>query len=113
MNKPIDDFQTVDLDSAKTNVIAAFKGLIADAENLLRATTNYSAEGVAAARAKFEEKLGEAKAKLADTQTAVKYRAEEAVGQTENYVKAHPWRALAAAVTVGALLALYMAPRGR
>jgi ElaB/YqjD/DUF883 family membrane-anchored ribosome-binding protein len=98
-------------DAAKDNLVNGFKSLITDAENLMRATANYSSEGVAAARSKFSDSLYEAKSRLGTAQSAVADKTGEAVELTESYVHDHPWKALAAAVAVGAIVALVIAKR--
>jgi ElaB/YqjD/DUF883 family membrane-anchored ribosome-binding protein len=100
-----------DFDAAKDGLVNGFKALIADAETLVKATANYSSEGVAAARSKFEDGLYEAKSRLTNAQSAVAGKTGEAVELTESYVQNHPWKALAAAVAVGAIVALVIAKR--
>ncbi len=93
------------------DLTTSFRSVVEDAEQLLRATANYSAEGFADVRARFENKLGEAKAQLADTQAMVTDKAKQAADVTEQYVHENPWKSLAIAVSVGAVVGLLA--RGR
>jgi ElaB/YqjD/DUF883 family membrane-anchored ribosome-binding protein len=94
------------MDNAKDGLVSSLKTLITDADTLMKATMNYSAEGVTAALSKLEHGFHETKSRLANAQSAVADKTGEAMQVTESYVQAHPWKALAAAVAVGAIAAL-------
>ena len=52
-------------------LVEDLKAVVADAEELLKATANQTGERIAAARAKAEESLKAAKARLAEQESAV------------------------------------------
>jgi len=85
--------------------------MVADGEDLLRVAATASGEGFTAARAKFEEKLGNAKTMLADAAQPVLERAGEAAGAANRYVRGNPWTAVGVAVAVGALIGFLAARR--
>jgi ElaB/YqjD/DUF883 family membrane-anchored ribosome-binding protein len=68
-------------------LVEDLKAVVADAEELLKATASQTGERIAAARAKAEESLKAAKA-------------------TEDYVRANPWKAVGIAAGAGFVLCL-------
>lgn len=90
------------------SLATGFKAVVADAEELLTATANYSGEGFTAAREKFREKLEAAKGTLSQTQTAVSDKAEQAAAVTEKYVAENPWKSIAMVGSVGIILGMLL-----
>ncbi|MBA2690703.1 MAG: DUF883 domain-containing protein [Burkholderiales bacterium] len=91
---------------------SAFRKVVADGEELLKATASYSAEGLAVARDRFQSNLQEAKVKMKETQVVVKDKATYAANATQEYVRENPWKAVAIVGTVGMVLGLLMSQRG-
>jgi len=87
------------------------KVVVADVEELLKATANQTGERIAAARSKAEASLETAKARLAETQAALLARTKEAAKTTDGYVRANPWEAVGIAAVVGMLLGMLMGRR--
>ena len=85
-----------------------FKGLVDDAEELLRSTANYSGEGFAAVRDKFTEKLADVKQKMSQAQTLASDGYRQAVTATEEYVQENPWRAVGIAAIAGLVAGLFV-----
>jgi len=98
-------------DIGKDQLIADFKVVIADAEALLKATANQGGEAVAAVRAKAEESLVVAKAKIADAQDALLERTRAAARATDDYVHDNPWRAVGVAAGLGLVVGLLIGRR--
>lgn len=98
-------------DVTKEQLIADFKVVMSDAEALIKATANQGGEALATARAKAEESLAIAKAKLADTQAALVVRAKAAAKATDVYVHENPWQAIGIAASVGLLIGFIMGRR--
>jgi ElaB/YqjD/DUF883 family membrane-anchored ribosome-binding protein len=98
-------------DDTKQQLINDFKVVVADAEALLKATAGQGGEAVAAARAKAEASLDEAKAKMADAQAALLARTKAAARATDEYVHTHPWQAIGAAAGVGLVIGLLIGRR--
>lgn len=90
----------------KEQLIADFKTVVADAEALLRATANQGGEELAGVRAKAEESLRAAKARIAAEQTALLVRTKEAARATDVYVHENPWTAMGVAAGVGLVVGL-------
>jgi ElaB/YqjD/DUF883 family membrane-anchored ribosome-binding protein len=78
--------------------------VIADAEELLRTTAGQAGEKVAAARAKIQDSMTTAKAKLEQVSEASAVKAKAAAHATDAYVHDHPWHAIGIAALVGLLL---------
>lgn len=98
-------------DFNKDQLISDFKDAVADAEALLKATVNTGGEKVAAVRAKAEESLAIAKARMADTQAAVLVKTKEAAKATDAYVHENPWRSVGFAASIGVVIGLLIGRR--
>ena len=90
---------------------SAFKKVVAYGEELLKATANYSAEGLTVVRDKFQSNLQEAKAKMSETQLAMKDKASYAANVTQEYVRENPWKAVAIVGSIGMVIGLFMSRR--
>ena len=105
---------SVDTDPAdvtKEQLIHDFKVVVADAEALIKATAGQGGEAVAAMRAKAEESLATAKAKMSEAQTALVLRTRAAAKATDEYVHVHPWQAIGVGTAVGLLVGLLIGRR--
>ncbi len=87
-------------------LVEDLKAVVADAEELLKATASQTGERIAAARAKAEESLKAAKARLAEQEGAVMAKTRAAAKATEDYVRANPWKAVGIAAGAGFVLCL-------
>jgi len=96
---------------ARDQLAEDLKALIADAEELLKATAGAAGERISAARARAEETLRAAKSKLAEAQDDVVGHAREAAKVTDDYVREHPWGAVGIAAAAGLLVGLLISPR--
>ncbi len=95
----------------KQQLMADFKVVLADAEALIKATANQGGEVVASVRAKAEESLAVAKAKMADAQAELVVRTKEAAKVTDVYVHENPWQAISVAAGIGLMLGFLMGRR--
>lgn len=98
-------------DVTKEQLIADFKTVISDAEALIKATANQSGEALATVRAKAEESLAKAKAKMADAEEAVLARAKAAARATDVYVHENPWKAIGISAGLALLIGFIMGRR--
>ena len=87
------------------------KVVIADAEELLRATANQAGEKIGVARERIQDSLHQAKVKLAEAEAVLVERAKQAARYTDEYVQENPWRAIGAAAAVGLVLGLLLSRR--
>ena len=93
MNRALHEF-----DRARGQMAADFRTMINDSEDLLQAAASVSGEGFGAARSKFEERVKNAKAMLADA-------------AQPDYIRANPWTAVGIAVAAGLLIGFFVAKR--
>jgi ElaB/YqjD/DUF883 family membrane-anchored ribosome-binding protein len=92
-------------------LVADMKVVMADAEDLLRATANAAGEKVSAARAKMEDSLRTARVKVAQAQEVVVDKAKAAAQATDDYVHAHPWKAVGFSAAIGVIVGMLIARR--
>ena len=91
-------------DISRDKLISDMKVVIADADELLRATAGQAGEKVAAARARIQDSLDGARIKLAQFGDASAEKAKAAARATDDYVHEHPWHAVGIAALVGLVL---------
>lgn len=104
--------QTVDeFNLAKSKMASDFKAVITDTEDLLKAAAEVSGEGFAVARGKFEEKLGSARARLADASQAAVGTARKRAAAADDYVHDSPWIVIGIAAAAGILIGFLAARR--
>ncbi len=96
---------------SKEKLVQDFKLVIADAEDLLRATATQAGEKVAAARERIQDRLHTAKIKLAEAEEAVLIRTREAARVTDEFVHDKPWYAVGIAAGVGLIIGMLIGRR--
>jgi ElaB/YqjD/DUF883 family membrane-anchored ribosome-binding protein len=96
---------------ARDQLVVDMKAVIADAEELLKATTGATGERINAARARAEETLKAAREKLAGFDDVVMDQAKEAAKAADEYVREHPWGAVGIAAVAGLLVGVMIARR--
>lgn len=95
----------------KDKLVADLKVVIADAEELLRATAGQAGEKVSALREKIQDNLARARASLADAQAAMVDKAKEVGHATDEYVRDNPWKSVGIAAGVGFVIGLLVGRR--
>lgn len=85
--------------------------VLADAEALLHATAADANEGIAQLRARVAENVSQAKTGLLATQAEALAQAKVAAKATDDFVHAHPWKAVGMAAGVGVLIGLLLGRR--
>jgi ElaB/YqjD/DUF883 family membrane-anchored ribosome-binding protein len=95
----------------RDKLVADLKVVVADAEELLRATASQTGDRIVAARAKAEESLKAAKVRLADVQMAAAERVRATAKATDEYVHDNPWKVIGGAAVVGLLLGALLTRR--
>ena len=96
----------MDGEATRDRLVGDLKTLIADAEELLKATTSQAGEKVTAARQRIEQSLIEGKKALADTEKALIKKSKEYADVADDYVRENPWSAIGIAAGVGVMLGL-------
>ncbi|HEY8068577.1 MAG TPA: DUF883 family protein [Burkholderiales bacterium] len=98
-------------DVSKEKLVADLKVVVADAEELLRATASQAGEKVTAARERIQASLASAKVKLGDAERALLVKTKEAAKATDEFVEDHPWKAVGIAAGAGLLLGILISRR--
>lgn len=98
-------------DVTKDKLIADVKLVIADTEELLRATAGQAGDKIADIRAKTQDRLAAAKIKLAEAEAAVVDKAKQAGRVADDYVHDNPWRSVGVAAGFGFIVGLLIGRR--
>ena len=97
---------------SKEKLIQDFRLVVADTEELLRATAGVAGEKISVARERMQENLANAKARLASAEADVIAKTKEAAKATDEYVHENPWTAIGVAASVGVIVGMLIG-RGR
>ena len=92
--------------SSKERLVGDLKNLVADAEELVKATASQAGEKIGVARQKIEQSLIEGKKALADAEKTLVKKSKEAADVADDYVRENPWSAVGIAAGVGLILGL-------
>ena len=92
-------------------LVQGFRAVVADAEELLKATANQAGEKVAIARERIQDSLHAAKVKLAEAEDVIVLRSRQAARATDDFVRENPWQAVGAAAGVGLVIGLLIGRR--
>ncbi len=98
-------------DVAKEKLVKDFRAVVADTEELLKATASQTGDKVAAARARAEESLADAKKRLAELGEDLTDKAKAAARKTDDLVHENPWQAVGVGTAVGFLLGMLISRR--
>jgi len=86
--------------------VGDLKTLVADAEELLKATASQAGDKIGVARQKIEQSLIEGKKALADAEKALVKKSKEYADVADDYVRENPWSAVGVAAGIGLILGL-------
>ena len=98
-------------DVSKDKLVADLKIVVADAEELLRATATQAGEKVGVARERIQASLASARVKLIEAERALADRTREAAKVADEYVHENPWQAVGIAAAVGLVLGVLISRR--
>jgi len=85
--------------------------VIKDAESLLRVTAAQTGDKVQEIRARAEETVRNAKARLGEVEEQALERAREFAGEADEYVRGNPWQAVGIAAGIGLVIGMLMSRR--
>jgi ElaB/YqjD/DUF883 family membrane-anchored ribosome-binding protein len=97
-----------DIQVSREKLMADFNAVVADVEQLLKSVASEGGDKAQVLRAKAEESLKIAKARLFDIEGQLEQKAKEAAKLTEDYVQDHPWQTLGIAAAIGVLVGLLL-----
>jgi len=92
-------------------LVADLKAVVHDAEALLRATSSQTGEKIQEARARAEDSLRQARARLTQVEEEALKRARELADATEEYVRDNPWQSVGIAAGIGLVLGVLISRR--
>lgn len=95
----------------KEKLVDDLRVVVADAEELLRATAGQAGDKIAAARERIQDSLAHAKVRLAAAEEAIIERTKEAARATDEYVHENPWKAVGIAACVGVIVGMLIGRR--
>lgn len=95
---------TTETDILRERLAADLRAVIDDTEGLLHATAGQAGEKILAARARAEESLRTARARLAELGEVGVEKAKAAAKATDTYVHENPWQAVGIGAGVGFVL---------
>lgn len=95
-----------DLSGTSDRLISGFRDFIGDAEQLLRATAEYSGESIASARSQLQDRLQHAKSAVADAETVTLEQARKAAASAGKLARDNPWGVIAIALGLGLAVGL-------
>ncbi|HMW54565.1 MAG: DUF883 family protein [Accumulibacter sp.] len=97
--------------ASKQKLVSDMKVVVADAEEILRATAGVAGDKMGDLRERIGERLRDAKLRLADAEAALVDRTKAAARATDDFVHENPWRAVGVAAAVGLLLGVIIGRR--
>ena len=99
------------LSSGRERLAADMKAIIADAEELLKATASATGDRILAARARAEETLKSARERLGSVDDVAMAQMKDVAKTADDYVREHPWGAVGIAAVAGLLLGVMISRR--
>ena len=93
-------------------LMADFRVLAADMEELLKATASQTGQQVAQVRARAEESLTAVKARVADLQQVALEKTRVVGRATDDYAHANPWQVMAVGAVAGLVLGFVLTRGG-
>jgi ElaB/YqjD/DUF883 family membrane-anchored ribosome-binding protein len=95
----------------REQLAADMKSIMADAEELLKATASATGDRIMAARARAEETLKSARERLSSLDDDAMAQVKEVAKGADDYVREHPWGAVGIAAVAGLLLGVMISRR--
>jgi ElaB/YqjD/DUF883 family membrane-anchored ribosome-binding protein len=92
-------------------LVKDFKVVVADAEELLKATASVIGDKASVARERIEQSLRDAKKQLAVAEAVVIDKTKKAAESTDQFVHEHPWKAVGVAAGIGLAIGLLIGRR--
>lgn len=96
---------------SKQKLVEDLKIVIADAEEILRATADLAGEKIVELRGQLSERLEDAKARLIDVENELIGKTCAAAHATNVYVRENPWHAVGIAAGIGLLIGIFSSRR--
>lgn len=92
-------------------LVQDLRTLVADAEDLVKATAAETGERIKNARARLEDNLRVARARLDEAQLALADQSKAAAAATDRFARENPWKVAGIAAGIGLLLGVLIGRR--
>jgi len=96
---------------ATQKLVTDFRVLVADAEDLVKATAAQTGDKIAEVRGRIQQSAANLKPRLAKAEVMLTEKAKTAAATTDEYVHAKPWSAVGVAVGVGLAIGVLISRR--
>lgn len=103
--------QIQDVMVTKEKLVADMKVVIADCEEILKATASQTGDKISELREKVQGRLADARVRLADAESLLVDKAKATARATDDFVHDHPWQAVGIAAAVGLALGVLIGRR--
>lgn len=90
----------------REKLVADFKAIVADTEELLKLTAGQAGEKLGDVRTRLNDRLAVAKERLSEAEAVVVEKTKQVANATDDYVHKNPWQSVGAAAGVAFLLGL-------
>ncbi len=97
--------------ASQEKLVSDMKAVIADAEDMLKATADQTGEKIASLRARIQERLHAARVRLADAEAVLREKTRAMAKATDAYVHENPWKSIGVAAGVGFLVGFILGRR--
>ncbi len=97
---------SIENEVSKEKLMQDLRVVVADAEELLRATAGQAGEKVSSARERIQESLSHAKERLVAAEQAVVAKTKQAAKATDEYVHENPWKSVGIAAGAGLIIGM-------
>lgn len=95
----------------KEKLVSDLKVVVADAEEILRATAGAAGDKVGELRERITVRLRDAKERLQDAEAALLDKTKAAARATDDFVHEQPWKAVGVAAALGLALGVLIGRR--
>lgn len=99
------------MNAPREQLVADLKVLMADIEELVKATASQSGDKIAEVRGRIQNAAAELRPRLAQAEALLKEKAKIAAATTDDYVHDHPWTAMGVSAGVGLIIGLLIGRR--
>lgn len=99
------------IDNTRNKLSGDFRAVVADIEELLKATAGQTGEQLSVARSRATQSLFKLKDELESAERATIAQVKHAASEVDHYTHEHPWQAVGIAAAVGVLLGVVIARR--
>ena len=96
------------MDVSTDKLMQDLKTVVSDAEELLKATSTQGGEQIGRIRARAEDSLRNARARMKDVTQVAEAQAREAAGEIDRRVREQPWTAIGVAAGIGLVLGIIL-----